>query len=86
MIGSFQCVSPNLSRPYHAHGKRQARGRLFGSLQLWLARQVAIDRNVQLGGVRRDSYSLIFNDDPSTSIESDFTNSPDEFVDHSLAI
>jgi hypothetical protein len=37
------------------------------------------------GGVRRDAYSLIFfNHEPSTSIENDFTSSPDELLTAAL--
>jgi hypothetical protein len=57
-------------------------GSVFSSLySFWLARQAAIDRNAQTNGVRRDAYSLIlFNHKPSTSIENDFTSSPDELL------
>jgi len=47
----------------------------------WLARQAAIDRNAQIGGVRRDAYSLIFFcHESSTCIENDFASSPDELL------
>ena len=61
-------------------------GCVFSALySFWLARQAAIDRNAQIGGVRRDAYSLIFfNHEPSTSIESDFTSSPDELLTSAL--
>jgi hypothetical protein len=61
-------------------------GCVFSALySFWLARQAAIDRNAQIGGVRRDAYSLIFfNHEPSTSIESDFTSSPDELLTAAL--
>jgi len=61
-------------------------GCVFSALySFWLARQAAIDRNAQIGGVRRDAYSLIFfNHEPSTSIESDFTGSPDELLTAAL--
>jgi hypothetical protein len=40
-----------------------------------------MDRNSPVGGGRRDAYSLIFfNHEPSTSIENDFTGSPDELL------
>ena len=57
-------------------------GSVFSALySFWLARQAAIDRNVQLGGARRDAYSLIlFNREPSTCIENDFVSSPDELL------
>lgn len=40
-----------------------------------------MDRNSPVGGGRRDAYSLIFfNHEPSTSVENDFTSSPDELL------
>lgn len=53
-------------------------GAVIGSLySFWTARQAAISQNAQLGGRRRDAYSLIFfSDNPSTCIENDFTSSP----------
>ena len=61
-------------------------GCVFSALySFWLARQAAIDRNAQIGGVRRDAYSLIFfNHEPSTSIENDFISSPDELLTAAL--
>ena len=61
-------------------------GSVFSALySFWLARQAAIDRNTQLGGARRDSYSLIFfNHEPSTCIENDFASSPDELLTAAL--
>jgi len=61
-------------------------GCVFSALySFWLARQAAIDRNAQTGGVRRDTYSLIFfNQEPSTSIENDLTGSPDELLTAAL--
>ena len=61
-------------------------GSVFSSLySFWLARQAAINRNSQLGGARRDAYSLIFfNHEPSTCIENDFTSSPDELLTAAL--
>jgi hypothetical protein len=61
-------------------------GAVFSALySFWLARQAAIDRSPQLGGARRDSYSLIFfNHKPSTSIEGDFASSPDELLTAAL--
>jgi hypothetical protein len=61
-------------------------GSVFSALySFWLARQAAIDRNAQLGGARRDAYSLIFfNHEPSTSIENDFASSPDELLTAAL--
>ena len=44
-----------------------------------------MNRNAQLGGARRDAYSLIFfNHEPSTSIENDFASSPDELLTAAL--
>ena len=61
-------------------------GSVFSALySFWLARQAAIDRNAQLGGARRDAYSLIFfNSEPSTSVENDFASSPDELLTAAL--
>ncbi|KAI0250888.1 hypothetical protein BJV78DRAFT_1154831 [Lactifluus subvellereus] len=61
-------------------------GAVFSALySFWLARQAAIGRNAQIGGARRDSYSLIFfNHEPSTSIEGDFASSPDELLTAAL--
>jgi hypothetical protein len=62
-------------------------GAVFSALySFWTARQAAVDRNSSLGGVRRDAYSLIFFDDePSmSSIENDFTSSPDELLTAAL--
>ena len=55
-------------------------GCVFSALySFWLARQAAINRNAQMGGARRDAYSLIFfNHEPSISIENDFASSPEE--------
>src|SRR5258707_430918 len=46
-------------------------GCVFSALySFWLARQAAINRNAQLGGARRDAYSLIFfNHEPARSEE-----------------
>ena len=61
-------------------------GSVFSALyNFWLARQAAIDSNTRLGGARNDAYSLIFfNHEPSTSIENDFTSSPDELLTAAL--
>jgi hypothetical protein len=61
-------------------------GSVFSALySFWLARQVAIDRNAQLGGARRDAYSLIFfNHEPSSFLENDFASSPDELLTAAL--
>jgi hypothetical protein len=61
-------------------------GSVFSALySFWIARQAAVDRNAQVGGGRRDTYSLIFfNQQPSTSIENDLTSSPDDLLDAAL--
>lgn len=61
-------------------------GAVFASLySFWTARQAAVSQNAQLGGRRRDAYSLIFfNENPSTCLENDFTSSPDELLTSSL--
>ena len=62
-------------------------GAVFSALYgFWIARQAAIDRNLPAGGGRRDAYSLIFfNHEPSkSSIENDFTSSPDELLTAAL--
>jgi hypothetical protein len=58
-------------------------GAVFSALySFWIARQAAIYRNAPVGGGRRDAYSLVFfNHEASTStIENDFTSSPDELL------
>jgi hypothetical protein len=58
---------------------------LLALYSFWLARQAAINRNAQLGGGRRDAYSLIFfNHESSISIENDFASSPDEMLTAAL--
>jgi hypothetical protein len=61
-------------------------GAVVASLySFWIARQAAVSQNAQLGGRRRDAYSLIFfSDNPSTCVENDFTSSPDELLASSL--
>lgn len=61
-------------------------GVVFAALySFWIARQAAVDRNAPVGGGRRDSYSLLFfNHEPSTSLENDFTSSPDELLTAAL--
>jgi hypothetical protein len=61
-------------------------GAVFSALySFWNARQAVVDRNSPLGGERRDAYSLIFfNHEPSTSIENNFTSSPDELLTAAL--
>jgi len=61
-------------------------GSVFSALySFWIARQAAVDRNAQVGGGRRDTYSLIFfNQQPSTSIENDLTSSPDDLLNAAL--
>ena len=54
-------------------------GAVFSALySFWLAFQAEVDHNSPLDGGRGDAYSLIFfNHEPSTSIENDFTSTPD---------
>ncbi|KAI9455147.1 hypothetical protein BJY52DRAFT_1188514 [Lactarius psammicola] len=61
-------------------------GAVVASLySFWIARQAAVSQNAQLGGRRRDAYSLIFfSDNPLTCLENDFTSSPDELLTSSL--
>src|SRR5258708_2672691 len=61
-------------------------GAVVASLySFWIARQAAVSQNAQLGGRRRDAYSLIFfSDNPLTCVENDFTSSPDELLTSSL--
>ena len=61
-------------------------GAVFSALySFWIERQAAVDRNSLLGGSRKDAYSLIFfNHEPSTSIENDYTTSPDELLTAAL--
>jgi hypothetical protein len=61
-------------------------GSVFSALyNFWLARQDAIDSNTRQEGARKDAYSLIFfNHESSTSIENDFTSSPDELLTAAL--
>jgi hypothetical protein len=49
-------------------------------------KKAAVDHNLPVGGARRDAYSMIFfNHEAETSIENDFTNSPDELLTAALA-
>jgi len=63
-------------------------GAVFSALySFWIARQAAVDHKSSVGGGdRRDVYSLIFfNHELSTSsIENDFTSSPDELLTAAL--
>ena len=61
-------------------------GAVFASLySFWTARQAAVSQNAQLGGRRRDAYSLIFfSDNPSTCVANDLTSSPDELLTSAL--
>jgi len=60
-------------------------GSVFSALyNFWLARHAAIDRNAQIGEVRRDAYSLVFNHEPWSCIENDLTSSPDELLTAAL--
>jgi len=61
-------------------------GAVISSLySFWIARQAAISHNAELGGHRRDAYSLIFfSDNPSVCVENDFTSTPDQLLASSL--
>ena len=61
-------------------------GAVFSALySFWIARQATVDNRAPVCGGRRDAYSLIFfNHEPSTSIENDFTSSPDELLTAAL--
>ena len=51
----------------------------------WIARHATMDRDSPVGARRMDAYSLIFfNHKPSTSIENDFTSSPDQLLTAAL--
>ncbi len=57
-------------------------GAVLSSLySFWTARQAAVSQNAQLGGHRRDAYSIIFfSRTPMTCVENDFTSSPDALL------
>ena len=57
-------------------------GAVLSSLySFWTARQAAAGHNAQLGGHRRDAYSIIFfSREPLICVENDFTSSPDELL------
>jgi hypothetical protein len=57
-------------------------GAVLSSLySFWIARQAAASHNAQLGGNRRDAYSIIFfSRSPLTCVENDFTSSPDQLL------
>jgi hypothetical protein len=57
-------------------------GAVLSSLySFWIARQAASSQNAQLGGNRRDAYSIIFfSRSPLTCVENDFTSSPDQLL------
>ncbi|KAI9455145.1 hypothetical protein BJY52DRAFT_1122154 [Lactarius psammicola] len=61
-------------------------GAVISSLySFWTARQAAVSHNAQLGGYRRDAYSIIFfSKDPLICVEHDFTSSPDELLTYCL--
>ncbi|KAI9444004.1 hypothetical protein H4582DRAFT_2189914 [Lactarius indigo] len=61
-------------------------GAVLSSLySFWIARQAAVSHNAQLGGYRRDAYSIIFfSKDPLICVEHDFTSSPDELLTYCL--
>lgn len=51
----------------------------------WIARHATMDRDSPVSARRMDAYSLIFfNHEPSTSIENDFTSSPDQLLTTAL--
>ncbi|KAI9450271.1 hypothetical protein BJY52DRAFT_1227294 [Lactarius psammicola] len=57
-------------------------GAVISSLySFWTARQAAVSQGAQLGGHRRDAYSIIFfSRTPMTCVENDFTSSPDQLL------
>ncbi|KAH9171591.1 hypothetical protein EDB89DRAFT_1852099 [Lactarius sanguifluus] len=57
-------------------------GAVISSLySFWTARQAATIQNTQLGGHRRDAYSVVFfNNDALTCVENDLKSSPDELL------
>jgi len=57
-------------------------GAVLSSLfSFWIARQAAANHNAQLGGYRRDAYTIMFfSKDPLIRVENNFTSSPDELL------
>ncbi|KAH9010964.1 hypothetical protein EDB85DRAFT_2136036 [Lactarius pseudohatsudake] len=57
-------------------------GAVISSLySFWTARQAAVSQHEQLGGHRRDAYSIIFfSRTPMICVENDFTSTPDELL------
>lgn len=72
--------------PHIARTANNRLGAVLSSLySFWIARQAAASHNAQLGGHRRDAYSLIFfSKNPLTCVENDFTSSPDELLNSCL--
>ncbi len=61
-------------------------GAVFSSLySFWIARQAGGGLNAQLGGHRRDAYSIIFfSRYPLICVQNDFTSSPDQLLNSCL--
>lgn len=61
-------------------------GAVLSSLySFWLARQAASSQNAQLGGNRRDAYSIIFfSEKPLTCVQNNFTSTPDQLLTYCL--
>ncbi|KAH9171589.1 hypothetical protein EDB89DRAFT_1906868 [Lactarius sanguifluus] len=57
-------------------------GAVISSLySFWTARQAAVSQHAQLGGHRRDAYSIIFfSRTPMICVQNDFTSTPDELL------
>ncbi|KAH9059756.1 hypothetical protein EDB87DRAFT_1562790 [Lactarius vividus] len=57
-------------------------GAVISSLySFWTARQAAVSQHAQLGGHRRDAYSIIFfSRTPMICVENDFTSTPDQLL------
>ncbi|KAH8977860.1 hypothetical protein EDB86DRAFT_3157188 [Lactarius hatsudake] len=57
-------------------------GAVISSLySFWTARQAAVMQNAQLGGHRKDAYSVVFfSKDALTCVKNDLTSSPDELL------
>jgi hypothetical protein len=88
MSSTDQIPRPNTPGTDRIKAKANNRlGAVFSSLySFWIARQVMFDRNARSGGgVRKDTYSLIFFDSaPTSCIENNFTGSPDELLTAAL--
>ena len=57
-------------------------GAVFASLySFWIARQASFDGNASSSRLRKDAYSVIlFDSEPTTCIENDFTSRPEELL------